>query len=121
MNRRFWLFLMVMICFAAIAMSLFIGSTWIPASTVVAAIAGQAAGPETTIIHSIRLPRALVAAIVGAGLGAAGATLQGFTRNPLAAPGLLGFSACAALGAVLALYFNFPNFVTPTALSLIHI
>jgi iron complex transport system permease protein len=105
-----------MVCVAAVVLSLFIGSTWIGLSDVLAGLIGHASDPVNTIIQDIRLPRALLAALVGAGLGASGAALQGFTRNPLAAPGLLGFSACAALGAVLALYFNFPAFITPAAI-----
>lgn len=57
-----------------------------------------------TIISEIRLPRTILAVMVGATLGLAGATLQGFLRNPLADPGIVGVSATAALGAVLALY-----------------
>ena len=69
------------------------------------------------ILLDIRLPRALLAATVGAGLGASGAALQGFTRNPLAGPGILGFSAMAALGAVLALYFGYSDLVPWAALA----
>jgi iron complex transport system permease protein len=56
------------------------------------------------IIRGIRLPRALLALLIGAGLGASGAALQGYLRNPLAEPGLLGISGAAALGATIALY-----------------
>lgn len=56
------------------------------------------------IMREIRLPRALLALLIGAGLGASGAALQGYLRNPLAEPGLLGISGAAALGATLALY-----------------
>jgi len=96
--------------------SLFIGPTWIGISETLAGLAGRSTDPINMIIQEIRLPRALLAAFVGGGLAASGAALQGFTRNPLAAPGLLGFSACAALGAVLALYFNFSNLITPAAI-----
>lgn len=58
------------------------------------------------IVLDLRLPRALLACLVGATLGLAGAVLQGITRNPLAEPGLLGVSAGAALGSVIALYFG---------------
>jgi iron complex transport system permease protein len=82
---------------------------------------GQGQSPNQNdadiIIRHIRLPRALAALIVGAGLGASGAALQGFTRNDLAAPGLLGFSACAAFGAVIALYFGLGWAVMPGALA----
>ena len=60
-----------------------------------------------TIVAEIRLPRVLLAILVGASLGMAGAALQGLLRNPLAEPGLLGVSASASLGAVLCLYFGF--------------
>jgi len=61
---------------------------------------------ESLILSEIRLPRALLAICVGATLGIAGAALQGLLRNPLAGPGLIGVSNCAALGAVIALYFG---------------
>ena len=56
------------------------------------------------IFNEIRVPRALLATLVGATLGLAGAVLQGYLRNPLAEPGLVGASSTAALGAVLMLY-----------------
>lgn len=56
------------------------------------------------VVWEIRLPRALLALVIGAGLGAAGAALQALLRNPLAEPGVLGVSSGAALGAVLAFY-----------------
>lgn len=58
------------------------------------------------IVREIRLPRALAAWTAGAALGASGAAMQGLLRNPLADPGVLGVSASAALGAVIAIYFN---------------
>ena len=58
------------------------------------------------IVQDIRLPRSVLALMVGAVLGLSGAVLQGFTRNPLAEPALLGVSSGAALGAVIAIYFG---------------
>lgn len=55
------------------------------------------------VMQEIRLPRAILAVLVGASLGLAGAAMQGYLRNPLAEPGLLGISGAAALGAVLAI------------------
>ncbi|HEY7084725.1 MAG TPA: iron ABC transporter permease [Hyphomicrobiaceae bacterium] len=55
------------------------------------------------IFNEIRLPRALLGALVGGTLGLAGAALQGYLRNPLAEPSLVGVSGGAALGAVLAI------------------
>lgn len=52
------------------------------------------------VVENIRAPRALLGALVGASLGGAGAAMQGFFRNPLADPGLIGVSAGGALAAV---------------------
>ena len=57
-------------------------------------------GPESAIVRELRLPRGLLAVVVGAGLGLAGALMQGLTRNPLADPGLLGVHAGAAAAVV---------------------
>ncbi len=59
------------------------------------------------IVLELRLPRALLAVSVGAGLGAAGAAMQGYLRNPLADPGLFGIAPGAALGAVLSFSFGY--------------
>jgi iron complex transport system permease protein len=58
------------------------------------------------VVTELRLPRAVLAILVGASLGLSGAVLQGLLRNPLAEPGLLGVSNGAALGAVLSIYFG---------------
>ncbi|MEO8307168.1 MAG: iron ABC transporter permease [Pseudomonadota bacterium] len=70
------------------------------------ALQGDSRAAELTrlILVELRLPRTVLACLVGAALGLSGAVLQGLTRNPLADPGLLGVSAGAALGAVIALY-----------------
>lgn len=59
------------------------------------------------IIMELRLPRTVLGAAIGAALGMAGATMQGYLRNPLADPGVFGVSASSALGAVTSLYFGF--------------
>ncbi len=56
------------------------------------------------IFTELRLPRAILALIVGVGLGGAGAAMQGYLRNPLADPGLFGIAPGAALGAVLSFW-----------------
>jgi len=60
-----------------------------------------------TILVEIRVPRVLLALLVGGTLGLCGAALQGLLRNPLAEPGLLGASSGAAFGAVVVFYFGF--------------
>lgn len=59
-----------------------------------------------TVLRDLRLPRTLLALLVGGTLGACGAALQGLLRNPLAEPGILGVSSGAAFGAVIVFYFG---------------
>ena len=92
--------LLVVLLFLA---SLGIGQVWIDPLTLVTAF-NDTDSAEAVILVEIRLPRALLGAAIGAILGLSGAVLQGFLRNPLAEPGLLGISASASLGAVIAIY-----------------
>lgn len=72
-----------------------------PAEVIAAIVAPAASDPQTSaIVWSIRLPRAVVAAIVGAALAGVGVALQAIFRNPLADPGITGVSSGAAVGAV---------------------
>ena len=89
-----------------IALSIFIGPAAISPGDAFAALFSDH-GAVSDIVREMRLPRALAAFLAGACLGAAGAGLQGLLRNPLADPGVLGVSAAAALGAVIAIYFGF--------------
>lgn len=84
--------------------SLMIGPANVPALDSLRALFDRSYGPLTLVMQEIRLPRALLAMVVGAGLGLAGAAMQGYLRNPLAEPGLIGVSGSAALGAVLAIH-----------------
>ena len=61
---------------------------------------------EAAILWELRLPRALLAVLIGGGLGLSGAVLQGAVRNPLADPALLGIGGAAGLGAMLAFYWG---------------
>lgn len=63
----------------------------------------QPGSAEAEILWGVRLPRVVLAALVGAALGLSGGLLQGLLRNPLADPGVLGVSAAAGLGAALAI------------------
>lgn len=72
---------------------------------------------DSLVIYEIRLPRTLLAIIIGASLGISGAALQGMLRNPLAEPGIIGVSASAALGAVIVFYFGLSS-AFPLALPL---
>jgi len=72
---------------------------------------------ESIVFEEIRLPRTLLAVLIGASLGLSGAALQGMVRNPLAEPGVIGVSSSAALGAVIVFYFGL-SAIFPMALPL---
>lgn len=103
MRLELCLFLAMMVLFL---MSLTVGPADVPVGDSLSALFDQSYGPLTLVMQEIRLPRAVLAIIVGSGLGLAGAAMQGYLRNPLAEPGLIGVSASAALGAVLAIFFG---------------
>ena len=81
-------------------LSLAAGKVWVPAS------AWFSADPRWWIVVQLRLPRALLGLAIGAVLGLSGAVLQGYLRNPLADPAVVGVSSSAALGAVAAIVFG---------------
>ena len=104
---------------AAIA-SLLFGAVDLSLSRLLAAASGDGDRTASIILFDLRLPRALLALAVGAMLGLAGAALQGYLRNPLAEPSVLGTSNAAALGAVAALYFGLAQ-IHPAVLPLLAI
>lgn len=77
-----------------------IGSSFMPPDRVIAALLGQSEGPDRIIVWTLRLPRVALALLAGAALALAGAILQRVTRNPLAAPSILGITDGAAVGVV---------------------
>ena len=79
-----------------------------------ALVAGDAASPHRVILLEIRLPRVLLAIIIGASLALAGAVMQGLLRNPLADPALLGISAGGALASALAILFGWASLLHPS-------
>jgi len=103
-----WLFpaLLLMLILASGA-SLLAGTLWLRPAEVLAALTHPGPDLAGLIVTEIRLPRLILAVLIGAILGLSGAVLQGLLRNPLAEPGLLGVSAGASLGAVIAIYYGF--------------
>ncbi len=87
-------------------LSLLVGSAPIGLGRLFAVLTGGGDPIARVILFELRLPRALLGLAVGAMLGVSGAALQGYLRNPLAEPAVLGASNAAALGAVIALYFG---------------
>ncbi len=87
-------------------LSVAIGPAHVGLPAMLAAIEGKGDPIVRAILIELRLPRAILGLLVGAMLGAGGAALQGYLRNPLAEPAVLGISSTAALGAVIAIYFK---------------
>ena len=85
-------------------LSLLIGPASISALNVFSGLFGYGDETIVIIVQQIRLPRTMLGLMIGATLGLSGAALQGFTRNPLASPSLIGTSNAAAFGASAVLY-----------------
>lgn len=81
-----------------------IGPASLSLSDTVTALLGRGDETNQLIVWQVRMPRVILAILIGGALGLSGAVLQGFLRNPLAEPGLIGASSAAALGAVLVFY-----------------
>ena len=100
---------------ASIVAGVAIGTLDLSVWNVIAGALGTGDAMSVSVVRTLRLPRVMLAALVGAGLGAAGAALQGATRNKLAEPYLLGVSGGAAVGAVLATALHVPRAMVPAA------
>ncbi len=91
---------------AAGLLSLSFGRVSLGSAEIWAGLTAPADDPISMILFELRLPRVILGMLVGATLGLAGAALQGVLRNPLADPGIIGVSASAALGAVIAIHLG---------------
>lgn len=102
-----WLTLLGACLSLALVISLGVGAVQVPVEQMLSALFGRPdralRAADLTIIWDLRLPRAVLAALVGAGLAGAGGAFQSMFRNPLADPFVIGASGGAALGATLAI------------------
>ncbi|WP_433532890.1 FecCD family ABC transporter permease [Micromonospora sp. CA-263727] len=121
---RYVLPLAVLLLPLSIAAAVTVGSADLPVGSVLRAVGGHLGLPVRplsplmdSIVWDLRLPRVLLAALVGAGLAVCGAVLQALTRNPLADPFLLGVSAGASTGAVLVLVLGISAGAGPVGLT----
>ena len=92
--------ILVLLVAVLFAVSLAVGPVVLSPATVVEGLFGRGTEAARIIVGEIRLPRAILALLIGGTLGLSGAALQGLLRNPLAAPSLFGAPAAAAFGAV---------------------
>lgn len=92
------------ILLASMLVSVRFGAAQISTADVLAAFTNYGGSQDDLIVRTLRVPRAIIAALVGACLAVAGAIMQGLTRNPLADPGILGINAGAAFAVVTAVF-----------------
>lgn len=100
-KRHRILVLCVLLLLAAMALSIMTGSYSISPSDLLTTLLNKGSRAHTFAIFQIRLPRIVLAILVGSALGVSGTILQGITKNPLAEPGMIGINAGSALFVVL--------------------
>jgi len=118
-RKRRTLMLLALAAFACLGLliSMVKGSVDIPLTEIAEFLTGASSSPHGQIIYNIRLPRSIVAALVGVNLALSGAILQAVMKNPLADPHIIGISSGAGLLGILVM-LAFPGFaylVTPAA------
>ncbi|MBE9106770.1 iron ABC transporter permease, partial [Nostoc cf. edaphicum LEGE 07299] len=94
----------LLILLVCLIFSVSFGAADIPLHQILTAFIQFDGSREHLIIQTIRLPRSLLAILVGAAMSTAGAIMQGVTRNPLADPGILGVNAGAAFAVVISIF-----------------
>ncbi|SDJ41603.1 FecCD family ABC transporter permease [Salimicrobium halophilum] len=99
----------VLLLFLSLFFSLSIGAYTVPFSDLWGGLTGTSSTEAAEVIRTLRLPRALVAILIGAGLAVAGAIMQAMTNNPLASPQIFGVNAGGSLLVVIAVVL-FPDF-----------
>ena len=103
--RLFYLFSMILLCGLGGA-SLLMGLTQMEGLQALKALMGQGREAHILIMQDLRVPRLILSLMIGATLGLGGAAMQGLLRNPLADPSVIGVTASAGLGAVVAIFFG---------------
>ncbi|MFE7128492.1 FecCD family ABC transporter permease [Streptomyces sp. NPDC057617] len=101
------LFVALLLCLGVVVLlvlvSLGVGARSIPLGTVARVLVHDDGSPEAIIVRRLRMPRTVLAVVVGAALALAGVVMQAITRNPLAEPGLVGVNAGASFAVVIAI------------------
>lgn len=101
-KRTCWIILLLsLLLVITTIIGLSAGSDFIHPFIVVKELLGYGNGEYDFVLHTLRLPRILMALLVGAALGVAGLILQGIIRNPLAAPDIIGVTSGASMGAII--------------------
>lgn len=106
-SRSFSVLLLLLLLVLTTAISCWVGAYDLSASVLGKALLGQASQLENYLVWQVRLPRLVLAILVGGGLAVTGAAIQGLFRNPLAEPTFIGITSGAMLFAVIALVFSY--------------
>lgn len=96
--------ILLVVCAAVMIISTGLGSRYVAPLSVVKALFGMADPMDQVIVEKLRMPRIVIAVLVGASLAVAGAVLQGIIRNPLASPDVAGITEGASFGAILFIF-----------------
>ena len=103
-SKRWGIVGLLFLLLSCACLSVFIGTRFVaPSVTWQAITAFDPSSSEHLLVHYLRIPRTLLAMVVGGALGVAGAMMQALTRNPLADPGILGVNAGATVAIVSAI------------------
>lgn len=106
MHKKYYFFLVLLfICTSLVIVSLMYGTVNVPFNRILDVLMSDDGSKARTIIWDLRLPRAMMAFLIGANLAVSGALMQSMTKNPLAEPKLLGITAGAATMVVIIEYF----------------
>lgn len=117
-NQKIFFLLLPILILITFFISLNTGVIRIAPVDVVKTLFGFGTEKEELVLFSFRLPRMVLAILIGAGMAVAGAVLQGVTRNDLADPGIIGINAGAGFAVVLYLYLVGGNAIEPSALTI---
>ena len=112
LTKKMTLPLLLLILVILVFLTTSVGSVKIPLSQVLSVLSGKSEGIEPyikTIILDVRLPRIIMAILVGMMLSSSGTVVQSVFQNPIADPYIIGISASATFGAVLAFIMNLPD------------
>ncbi|WP_226668192.1 FecCD family ABC transporter permease [Metabacillus litoralis] len=104
LQSKLWLMTFLFLILLTFVISLSTGALSITIQEVIATFSGRGTPQQELVLYQLRIPRMLIAILIGAGLALSGAILQGLSRNSLADPGILGINAGAGLAAVLCIY-----------------
>ncbi|MCS0789979.1 iron ABC transporter permease [Cytobacillus firmus] len=104
LQSRGWMAAFIFLILVTFVLSLSTGVMPVGMNEILAVLSGSGTPKQELVLLQLRLPRMIIALLIGAGLALSGSILQGLSRNPLADPGILGINAGAGLAVVLSIY-----------------